>query len=83
MVINSHRGLFQYKQITFGVSTAPGVFQGVMESILSGIPNGIVYIDDILDTGPNEDAHLEALEEVLKHLAAAGLRFKCILWHNQ
>ena len=47
-----------------------------MESILSGICNVFVYIDDILVTGPNEDTHLEALEEVLKRLAAAGLRLK-------
>ena len=47
-----------------------------MESILSGIPKVVVYIDDILVTGPNEDTHLEALEEVLKRLAAAGLRLK-------
>ena len=47
-----------------------------MESILSGIRNVFVYIDDILVTGLNEDTHLEALEEVLKRLAAAGLRLK-------
>ena len=76
VVINTHRGLFQYNRLPFGVSSAPGVFQRVMESILSGIPNVVVYIDDILVTGPNEDTHLEALEEVLKRLAAAGLRLK-------
>ena len=66
VVINTHRGLFQYNRLPFGVSSAPGVFQRVMESILSGIPNVVVYIDDILVTGPNEDTHLEALEEALK-----------------
>ena len=42
-----------YNRLPFGVSSAPGVFQRVMESILSGNPNVVVYIDDILVTGPN------------------------------
>ena len=55
VVINTHRGFFQYNKLPFGVSSAPGVFQRVMESILSGIPNVVVYIDDILVTGQIED----------------------------
>ena len=43
-----------YNKLPFGVSSAPGVFKRVMESILSGNPNVVVYIDDILVTGPNE-----------------------------
>ena len=47
-----------------------------METILNGIPNVVVYIDDILVTGPTETAHLTALEEVLKRLQTAGLWLK-------
>ena len=47
-----------------------------MESLLSGIPGVVVYIDDILITGKTEEAHLAALEEVLKRLSNAGLRLK-------
>ena len=52
VVINTHRGLFEYTRLPFGVSSAPGIFQRVMESILRGIPNVVVYLDDILITGP-------------------------------
>ena len=42
LVINTHHGLYQYNRLPFGVSSAPGIFQRVMESLLNGIP-GVVY----------------------------------------
>ena len=38
VVINTHRGLFCYNRMPFGVSSAPGVFQCVMENLLKDIP---------------------------------------------
>ena len=38
VVINTHKGLFRYNRLPFGVSSAPGIFQRVMESLLNGIP---------------------------------------------
>ena len=51
VVINTHKGLLQYNRLPFGVSSAPGIFQRVMESLLGNIPGIVVYIDDILITG--------------------------------
>ena len=62
--MNTHRGLFQYNWLPFGVASAPGIFQRVMESLLSGIPGVIVYLVNIFVTGQTEEAHLSALEEV-------------------
>ena len=81
VVINTHRGLFEYTRLPFGVSSAPGIFQRVMESLLRGIINVVVYLDDILITGPDDETHLATLEAVLKRLSEAGLRArkeKCV-----
>ena len=76
VVINTHRGLFRYNRMPFGVSSAPGVFQRVMENLLKDIPKVVVYLDDILITGETESEHLATLEEVLRRLAGAGLHLK-------
>ena len=76
VVINTHRGLFQYTRLPFGISSATGIFQHVMESLLQGIDGVVVYLDDILVTGNSEEAHLRTLEEVLHRLEQAGLKVK-------
>ena len=76
MVINTNKGLFRYTRLPYGISSAPGIFQKAMETLLQGIPCVTVYIDDILITGETESDHLKFLEEVLKRLAKAGLRAK-------
>ena len=48
MTINTHRGLFKYTQLQFGVSAAPAILQHTMDTTLQGIPGVAVYID-ILD----------------------------------
>ena len=47
-----------------------------MDTILQGIPNVFCYLDDILITGPSEDAHLAHLEEVLARLKRYGVQAK-------
>ena len=75
-VINTHKGLFRYTRMPYGISSAPGIFQRFIESVLQGIPNVTVYIDDILVTGSTEEEHLENLSEVLNRLEKAGLKVK-------
>ena len=76
VVVNTHCGLFRYNRLPYGVSSAPGVFQHVMDGLLKGIPGVIVYIDDILAIGRTEQEHPVALEEVLQWLGEAGLRLQ-------
>ena len=74
VVINTQKGLFRYTRLPFGVSSAPGIFQRVMESLMQGLPGVTVYIDDILVAGTTEEEHLKRLEDVLTRLERAGLR---------
>ena len=74
VVINTHQGLFQYNRLPFSVSSSPGIFQRTMETMLQAIPGVLVYLDDILITGRNEQEHLSNLDKVLTKLEEAGLR---------
>ena len=74
--ISTHKGLFCYNRLPFGVSSAPAIFQRTMEGILKGIPYVHVYLDDILVTGTSESEHLQILEQVLTRLEEVGIRLK-------
>ena len=76
VVVSTHRGLFHYNRLPFGVSSASGIFQRIMENLLKDIPGVVVYLDDILISGKSETDHMATLEEVLQRLAAVGLHLK-------
>ncbi len=69
--INTHKGLFRYTRLPFGISAAPSIFQRTMESILQGILHVAIYLDDTLVRGPSQEEHLKTLEEVLQRLETA------------
>ena len=76
VAVNTHKGLYRYHRLPLGVSSAPSIFQRIMENILCDIPHVYVYIDDILITGKTETDHLETLDKVLQRLGEAGLKLK-------
>lgn len=76
VTINTHKGLFRYHRLPFGVSSAPSIFQRIMETLLQGIPGVCVYLDDILVTGQTTEEHLAHLNEVLRRLKEAGMKLK-------
>lgn len=56
------------------VSSTPGVFQHVIQSVPQGILKAVVYLDDILITGETDEEHLQILDKVLEWLEAAELK---------
>ena len=63
VTINTHKGLFQYTRLPFGVSSAPAIFQSTMEQIFKNIKGVKIYLDDILIGGKDKK---ELKENVLK-----------------
>ena len=74
--LNTHRGLYQYRRMPFGIASAPALFQKTMDSVLQGIKHVVCYIDDILVTGSNESEHLRNLEQVFDRLKEHGIRLR-------
>ena len=62
--------------MSFGVTSAPAIFQKTMDRVLQGIKGIIWYIDDILVTCATEEEHMSNLEKVLNKLQAHGVRMK-------
>ena len=69
VAINTHQGLYQFTRVSYGISSAPTLFQKTMDTILQGKKKVICYIDDILITGENDQEHLQTLADVLRHLS--------------
>ncbi|XP_043200519.1 uncharacterized protein K02A2.6-like isoform X3 [Amphibalanus amphitrite] len=72
--VSTHKGLFQATRLVFGIKSAVAVFQREMENLLAGIPHTAIYLDDICVTGRTPAEHLANVREVLRRLAAAGLK---------
>jgi hypothetical protein len=68
VTINTHKGLYQYQRLPFGVSSAPAIFQSVMDQILSNLENVSCYLDDIMIGGQDEKSCKSKLFEVLRKL---------------
>ena len=83
--INSHMGLYQYKRIPNGNKSAPSIFQKCIESVVAGIPNDLVFLDDKIITGKTPVEHQQNLYVVLGWLEKAGLKLgvnKCQFYIN-
>ncbi|XP_055604370.1 uncharacterized protein K02A2.6-like [Uranotaenia lowii] len=66
-------GLFRYKRLPFGVNCAPELFQNLMESILAGCKNTVIFIDDVVIYGSTEKEHDGSLKHTLEVLKAYGI----------
>ncbi|XP_047533388.1 uncharacterized protein K02A2.6-like [Vanessa atalanta] len=71
--INTHRGLFKYTRLVFGLSSAPAIFQRAMECLLAGLEGVVFLLDDVLCTGRDAEQHKQRLTAVLQRLEDAGL----------
>ena len=76
VTINTHRGLYQYLRLPYGMSSAPGIFQRIMDCVFQGMPNVVAHLDNSIITGPSDEAHLANLTRVLEKLSQLGLRLK-------
>ncbi|BES95184.1 Hypothetical Protein NTJ_07993 [Nesidiocoris tenuis] len=74
--ISTHMGLFRYKRLCFGISSAPAAFQKLMDHLFRGMPGVGSLLDDIHISGRSRTEHNQRLKRVLEILDAANLRAK-------
>ena len=83
----THRGLFQFKRLPFGLRNGPSIFQRVMQSILAPYLwlFCLVYIDDIIIYSKSYEEHLSHLDQVLAAIEKARITLspkKCHLFYG-
>lgn len=76
LTINTHRGLYRYTRLPFGVASAPALFQKYMDVILQGLDGVICYLDDIMVTGKTESEHLDNLTNLFRRFREHGVQVK-------
>jgi transposase InsO family protein len=76
MAINTHCGLFRVNRLQQGVKTAPGIFQGLMDTMMAGADGVSVYMDDFIVGGIDEQSHQKNLFEALRRIEDYGFRLK-------
>lgn len=63
----------QYTVMPFGLRNAPATFQRLMNTVLSGVKNCEVYLDDIVAYSSTWPEHVKTLEEIFDRLRSASL----------
>ena len=76
LTISTHKGLYSYLKLPYGVNSSPKIFQAKMDQILQGIEKFVCKQDDILVGGNDWQENLKILAEVLDRLHKCNLHLK-------
>ena len=83
--MNTHKGLYRFNRLPYGVASAPAIFQQMMNQVLQGLPSVVCYINNILVTGHTYKEHLKNVEAVFNRLKEYGFCLKlpkCQFFHK-
>ena len=70
----SHRGVFEFTRMPFGVRNAPACFQELMQQVLKEQRQwATAYMDDVVVYSNTWEEHLDHISRVLQALRQAGL----------
>ena len=76
VVVNTHKGLYQYQCLPFGLSCATALLQKIIDQTIADIPGVVCYLDDIIVTGKIDQEHTSNLQKALERLKTAGFHLK-------
>ena len=78
--INTHRGIYEYQCLPFGIKSAPGIFQAIMDKMLAGLPFATAYLDDIIVV--SHKRHLHAVFHRIKEYGFRVYLEKCSFFQS-
>ena len=76
LTINTHKGLFRYNRLPFGVKSAPGIFQQIIDTMITGLDGVAAYLDDVIVTGRTLEEHNTNLEALFDRILNYGFRIR-------
>ena len=62
--INTHKDIFMYTRLCFGIASSPGVFQRIIDQLIQGITRTVTYLDNILISRRTMEEHNRNLRAV-------------------
>lgn len=74
-VINTHKELFCYNRLPFGITSAPAIFQRKMDAVLGGLSGNQAYLDNVLVSEKMGD-NGERIKAVLERLRQHGIKLR-------
>ena len=69
----THAGLYRYKRLQFGITSAPEIYQHAIQQALHGCEGVRNISDDIILHAKDDQQHDERLEKMLERLQQRGL----------
>ena len=81
LALSTHRGVLLQQRLPFGIKSAPGYFQEIMENMTSDLSGVAVFQDDMLVSGKDANDHLNNVKKLFIRLDEKGLRCrrdKCV-----
>lgn len=76
VTISTHKGLYRYTRLPYGISSSPAIWQRYIDQVLAGLDFTCAIIDDVIVTGPDDQSHIKNLHKLFQRLQNAGLRVK-------
>jgi hypothetical protein len=74
----THKRLFRYKRLMFGISSAHEIYQHIVKQSLEGCKNVQNISDDIIVYGRDQREHDECLDKALARLRDRGMTLNAV-----
>ena len=73
LALSTHKGVLLQKRLPFGIKSAPGYFQQIMDQLTQELPGVAVYLYNLLVSGKDAEDHIKNLRGLLQRLNQKGL----------